>query len=302
VSAFSSNPVAVSVAAGAFVPQGSTFARVSITTGAAGSAELSLRAGATGRTLTVFVGVAPPDRVPAIVAAPVGVAVRSLPSAGTAIVPVGQSPTLTIDLLAADAAAATPVSVTTSDPAVANVSGPVVISAGSRRATFTLTTGVAGSAQLSFRVGLEGRTLDVIVGAAPPDRVPAILAPAVGVAAAELPSAGAAVIPAGQTRTIGVELLAAPATADTPVSVTTSDATIASVTGAPSVPAGSRRVELAIAAGAAGNARLVLRAGGDARTLDVFVGAAPDDRTPAVAAPPVCIEVGSSAVRCAGSP
>jgi hypothetical protein len=132
--------------------------------------------------------------------------------------------------------------------------------------------------------------------------VPAILAPAVGVAVAELPSAGAVVIPARQTRTIGVELLAAPAAADTPVGVTSSDAAIAAVAGSPIVPAGSRRVELAIAAGAAGNARLVLRAGAEGRTFDVFVDAAPGDRTPPIASPPVCIEIGSSAVRCAGSP
>jgi DNA-binding winged helix-turn-helix (wHTH) protein len=302
VSVFSSNPLAVSVAAGAFVPQGSTLARVSITSGAAGSAELTLRAGAAGRTLTIFVGSAPPDRLPAIFAAPVGVAVRSLPSAGTAIVPIGQSPTLTIDLLAADAPAPTPVSVTTSDAAVASASGPVVIPAGSRRVTFVLATGVAGRALLVFRVGAEGRELEVFVGPAPADRVPAILAPAVGVAVAELPSAGAVVIPARQTRTIGVELLAAPAAADTPVGVTSSDAAIAAVAGSPIVPAGSRRVELAIAAGAAGNARLVLRAGAEGRTFDVFVDAAPGDRTPPIASPPVCIEIGSSAVRCAGSP
>ncbi len=298
----SSDPAIAMVLGPVVIPQGSRAATLTVTTGSAGMAELVLRAGAEGRSLTIVVGAASPDALPAVVARPVGIAIRGLPSAGTAIVPVGQSPTLTIDLLAFDAGAPTPVTVTSSDAAVADVIGPLVIPAGSRRLSFTLATGVAGSAQLSFRAGLEGRTLDVIVGAAPPDRVPAIIAPPIGIAVRGLASETAVVMPALATRIVTLDLLATPAAADTPFSVTSTDPAVAAVTAPVSVPAGSRRADVTITAGAAGTARLVLRAGAVGRTLDVFVDSAPADRTPAVAAPPVCIEIGTSPVRCAGSP
>ena len=133
------------------------------------------------RELTVFVGTPPAGRIPPIVAAPVGVVVLAAPSVGQAIIPENSQQALTVRLLSEPATEETPVAVTSSDPAVADVLGQVVIPAGEQVATFEITTGEAGEATLTFRAGMEVRELTVFVGTPPPGRVPPIVAPIVGI-------------------------------------------------------------------------------------------------------------------------
>jgi hypothetical protein len=111
----------------------------------------------------------------------VGVVVLAAPSVGQAITAENSQQSLTVRLLSSPAAEETPVAVTSSDPAVADVIGQVVIPAGEQVATLTIETGEAGEATLTLRAGEEVRELTVFVGIPPPGRVPPIVAPIVGI-------------------------------------------------------------------------------------------------------------------------
>jgi hypothetical protein len=253
-----------------------------------------LRAGAEGRELRVIVGPVPSNRTPPIVAPPVGLTVQSIfPSAGQLALPASATRTISLRLLAAPAAAATPVTVTSSNPAIATAVGPVEIPAGSTDAALTLATGAAGETVLLLRAGAEGRELRVIVGPVPSNRTPPIVAPPVGLSVQSIfPSAGQLALPASATRTISLRLLAAPAAGTTPVSVTSSDSGVAAVVGAVEIPAGSTDAELTLTTGAAnGEAVLVLRAGAEGRELRVIVGPVASNRTAPVLAPPIGVQV-----------
>jgi hypothetical protein len=130
----------------------------------------------------VIVGPVATHRTPPIVASPVGVTVQSsFPSAGQLALPASTTRTISLRLLASPAAAATPVTVTSSDPAIATAVGPVEIPAGSTDAALTLATGAAGETVLLLRAGAEGRELRVIVGPVPSNRTPPVLAPPIGI-------------------------------------------------------------------------------------------------------------------------
>src|SRR5439155_22463511 len=98
--------------------------------------------------------------------------------------------TATVPLLPTPASVDTPVTVTSTDPAVATVLGTVVVRAGSQTATLTVTIGTAGTALLTLRAGTEVRGLTVIVGTPPAGSVPPIIAPPAGVVVLSPPSAG----------------------------------------------------------------------------------------------------------------
>jgi hypothetical protein len=89
--------------------------------------------------------------------------------------------TLDVRLLSVAVGVDTPVTITSSDSAVANVQGPVTIAAGEQVATLTITTGATGEATLTLRVVGEVRQITVFVGSPPPGRVPAIVAPMIAV-------------------------------------------------------------------------------------------------------------------------
>jgi hypothetical protein len=103
------------------------------------------------------------------------------PSLGQAITPENSEQNLVLQLLSSPATSDTEVVVTSSDPRVAGVEGPVIIPAGSKIATITVTTGQSGEATLTLRMGTELRQLTLFVGTLPLNRTPLILAPFVGV-------------------------------------------------------------------------------------------------------------------------
>ena len=160
-------------------------ATLTITTGTRGIAFLTMTAGTEVRELTVIVGPPPAGSVPPIVASPAGVFVQAAPSAGQLIVPGSGQQTLTVPLLPTPATADTPVTVRSSDPAIASVVGSVVIPAGSQVATMTIATGTQGIAFLTMTAGAEVRELTVIVGTPPPATVPPVVAPPVQIDVAQ---------------------------------------------------------------------------------------------------------------------
>jgi hypothetical protein len=83
--------------------------------------------------------------------------------------------------LSAPSAAATTVSVTSSDSNVASVAGPVVVPPGDTMAAFTIQTGVQGVATLTLRAGANVAQMVVVVGTPPASLLPLIAAPIVGV-------------------------------------------------------------------------------------------------------------------------
>jgi hypothetical protein len=84
-------------------------------------------------------------------------------------------------LLSTDAVAPTTVTVTSSNPNVAMVNGPVVVAPGSRSAALTTLTGIQGVATLTLRAGNDVAQLVVVVGTPPASLLPVITAPIVGV-------------------------------------------------------------------------------------------------------------------------
>jgi hypothetical protein len=291
VTVTSSDPAVATVVGTVVVRAGSQTATLTITTGTAGTALLTLRAGTEVRGLTVIVGTPPPGTVPPIVASPVGVVVLPAASAGRLMVPGSGQQTLTMPLLPTPAAVDTPVTVTSSDPAVATVLGAVVVRAGSQTATLTITTGMRGVAFLRMAAGAEVRELTVIVGTPPAGSVPPILAPAAGVVVQPAPSAGQLIVPGSGQQTLIVPLLPTPAPVDTPVTVRTSDPGVATVAGAVVIPAGGQVATIKIISGTPGIAILTMTAGTEVRELTVIVGTPPAGSVPPIVAPPVQIDV-----------
>jgi hypothetical protein len=300
VTVTSSNPAVAEVLDPVTIPAGARTAMFTVTAGTAGTAELILRGGGEGRVLTVIVGVPPAGSLPPIVAAPVGVVLRPLPSAGQAIIPPGQSATLTLTLLAAPAPGDTPVTVTSSNPAVAEVLDPVTIPAGARTAMFTVTAGTAGTAELILRGGGEGRVLTVIVGVPPAGNLPPIVAAPVGVVLRPYGTAGTLFQDTDTVRTITLRLLSQPAPSDVPVTALSADPTVADVQpGLTSIQTGARSVDLTVSAGPNdGETVVLLQVGSGIVTLRVLVGLPPAADTPVTVAPAVCVEVGDADVRC----
>jgi hypothetical protein len=179
----SSDPAVASVPAQVVVNAGERVAEVPVTSGGTpGEATITLNAGSLARQLTVIVGPPPADRVPPAVAPPVGVGVLPLAAVAHVAVPtVGAAPVVAVQLVNVPAAVDRTVTVSSSDPAVATVAGAVVLRAGERVATFNIVTGQAGVAVLRLEFDGETRELVVVVGTVPPDRIPAVTAPVVGV-------------------------------------------------------------------------------------------------------------------------
>jgi len=228
------------------------------------------------------------------IAAPVGALVRPFPLAGDVVLPAGATRTLRLRLLDVPAASAVAVSVSSSDPAIATIGGAVSIPAGETSALLTLVAGTQGEARLTLRAGDVGRELRVVVGTPQPDRTAPTLAPPVGALVRSLPRVGEVIVAPGGTRSVVLRVLDAPASAATPIVVTSSDPAVAAVTQAVVVPAGSTTALIPIDAGALGEALLVVRPEADprgGRELRVVVGASSPDRTPPIVAPPVGIAV-----------
>ncbi|MEB2343973.1 MAG: carboxypeptidase regulatory-like domain-containing protein [Deltaproteobacteria bacterium] len=272
------------------VAAGSTDAVLPITAGPSGAAVLEITGGGTGRELRVVIGTPGAGSTPPVVAPPVGIAILPYPSAGDVILPESSTRALTLRVLGTPAAADTELVIASSDPAVASIAGPVVIPAGSTDATFTITTGAAGTAIVMLVAGDDGRELRVTSGAPSPASTPPVVAPPVGIAVLEAGTAGTLFIEPGDTRSFELTLLAYPSLGDLPVSATSLDPSVATVSpGAQVLPTGESAITLTVTATAAGNAetRIDLAFGVERRTLRVVVGVPAAASAPTTVAPPV---------------
>ena len=192
------------------------------------------------------------------------------------------------------------VTVTSSDPSVATVTGPATIAAGSRMATITITTGAAGTAVLTLEVGSIRREFALLVGGTlPPSRTPLISAPPVGVSVVPAPlGVGRLSIPAGSAvnATVGVQVLTAPRATPTTVTVTSSNPVVVGFAAGSQVTttiaAGGLVVPLDLASsGATGAAILRFEIDGAVKELLVVVGNPAPSEIPAVVAPVIGVRI-----------
>jgi hypothetical protein len=185
-----------------------------------------------------------------------------------------------ITVLSSPASADTPVSVTSSNPAVATATATPVV-AGTRVTTLSITTGVDGVAVLTLRAGSEVWSVTVFVGAPPPNRTPLTVALPVGLSIPIAASAGQIVIAPTTTSPLIVQLLTEPLNAQAPlaVSVISSNPAVATATATPIQP-GQQTTTLTVTTGVPGTAVLTLTAGTTVRSFTVFVGAPSPAQTP----------------------
>ena len=292
VDVISSNGSVASVGGAVTIEQGSQTATITITTGSAGTVTLTLRAGNEIRQLTIVVGTPAPGTAPPTVARPVGVvAIATAGASGSVFTaPAGQS-TFRISLLSAPAGAATSVTVTSSNPNVADVTGPVTMPAGQQVAEITVTSGVEGTATLTFRAGTETRHVTVVVGTPPAGTAPVIMASPVGLVVLAAPSAGRLITNPGTQGAFTLPLVLAPVATATPVTVTSSHPNVATVTDPVVIAAGARVASVNVVTGVEGTATLTFRAGSETRQLTIVVGTPAPGTVPPVIASPVGLVV-----------
>ncbi len=282
----SSDPSIVAVPGRLTLPLGAGSLALTLVAGHAGQAIVTLRSGDRVRELNVIVGPSSPGSLSPVMAAPVGVAVLPAPSLGRFVVPESATTTLKIPFLSTPMAVDTVITLASSDAAVAAVPASLVLSAGRTDLTLPVTGGQAGRAVIDVRGAGVVRELTIVSG--PPaagSLSPAMAAP-VGVAVLPAPSLGRVVVPEVNARTFRLPFLPAPAVVDTPVTVTSSDTSVASFLAGVTIPVGGRDVELVVLTGDPGQAVLTLRGGGIVRELTVFVGEpAPGSLSPILAPP-----------------
>ncbi len=290
VTVTSSNP-AVASATTSTITAGQQVTTLSITTGSDGVAVLTLRAGDEVRSVTVFVGTPPADQTPIALAPAVGLAIALPPSAGQVLTTADRDVSTVVTILSAPAEVDTPVTVTSSNPAVATATASTIL-AGQQVTTLSINALTDGVTVLTLRAGSEVRSLTVFIGTPPPNQTPISFAPAVGVSIALPPSAGQVITAAAQTFTVTVTVLDAPLSGATPlaVSVTTSASGVATAT-ASAVQPGQQVTTLTITSGSEGTAVLTLRAGTSVRSVTVIVGTPAPNQTPIVFAPAVGISM-----------
>ncbi|MGB2715170.1 MAG: Ig-like domain-containing protein [Vicinamibacterales bacterium] len=290
VSITSSNP-AVAMATSGPIAAGSQTATLLITAGEAGTATLIIRAGGETRSLKVVVGGASPFGIPYVFGPPVGVSVLPAPSAGYVIAAAGEQSTLALALLSTPAGAQTPVTVTSTNPAVATATAGV-IAAGDQTTQVSITTLANGVTTIVLRAGGVTRLLTVVVGTPAPNAIPLIAASPVGVSSIRGPRAGEIFAPTAAARTVRVRFLNAPAANDTQVDVTSSDPAVATATSPAVIHAGEQTLDVVLATGNAGRATLTFSAAGQTLTLDVAVGIdAVAEKTPLVSSAPAGVSI-----------
>jgi hypothetical protein len=187
VSVTSSDPT-IATATADPIAAGSRTTILRVATAADGIARLTLRAGAQTWTVTVFVGNVPVERRPVLVASPVGASIAALSQLGTVVAQPGTPivSSLGIQLLAAPRLSAVTVSAQSSDTAIATVNGAATttaeLSAGQAVLGLTIaTTGLEGTAVITFEFDGQRLQLLVVVGNPPASQRPAIGAPVLGV-------------------------------------------------------------------------------------------------------------------------
>jgi hypothetical protein len=220
----------------------------------------------------------------------VGLAVNPVPRLDTLVVPTAGAHQLAIPLLAAPAGARITVGVSSSDPAIADVSGPVVIEAGSQAGVFELVTGANGTAILRLVIDGEVYELAVVVGSTARSGVNT---QAVGLAVQPGGTAGTLLIEPSYSLDVVLPLLGVPAISDVFVTLQSRDSQVADISLTSTVvPAGSTGVAFTVFASALPGETLIdLFYGDEHKTLRVVIGAPADSDWPLTITPVLGIEV-----------
>jgi hypothetical protein len=292
VTVTSSNPAVASISGNVTIASGAQTANVTIQTGSEGVATLTFQAGSATKQLTVVVGTPPAQLVPPTFANAVGVVVIRAASTqlGRIYSPVSGQSSVGVQLVTSPVATDTPVAVTSSDSTVVSVVGGVIIPAGTRSAAITMGTGSAGVATLRFSIGTETRELTVVVGTPPAGLVPLVISGAAGVVILPDRQGGRIYSATAGQSSVNLTLLDSPAPVATAVTVTTSDANVATVTGLPFIPAGSKSAALNILTGNQGVATLTVSVGAARTQMVVVVGNPPAALLPVIVAPVVGVK------------
>ena len=289
----SSNPAVASATAGT-VAAGQQTATIAVTTGAAGTAILTIRAGDDVRSFTVVVGSGDAARTSPVTARPVGVSVSPGTSAGQVIIPAPGQAGFVVRLLTAATAADVPVTVESSNPAVATAIG-APIPAGAQTAAIIVTAHSHGTAILTVRAGSQVRSLTIVVGAPSAGTAPPYAAARpVGLRTTALPGSPGVFAPSAATRSLQVRVLRAPAAANRSISIASSDPAVVQVEGPSHVMAGEQTVEIVLRTGAAGRAHLTFDVDGERSSIEILVDEAPSAAAPLAAAAPVGVRLTSS--------
>ena len=188
VTVTSSDPAVVAVGSPATILTGEQVVTLSVTTGVAGRATITIDAGGIKTLLDVRVGAEPGASTPAAAARPIGTSVTVNPVLGRVFAPsdVTSAPTLVVRLLAAPATQPVPVVVTTSSPTIVGIGASPSINASVGAGQQTLEValsipGTEGASLIIFEYDGQRRQLLVIVGNPPASQIPAVSAPIVGV-------------------------------------------------------------------------------------------------------------------------
>jgi hypothetical protein len=256
-----------------------------------GEAVLRLRAGDAARTLRVYVGQDALGHLPLTLAGAVGVALPEPIRILYWPVPVGGTQSLRLPLLESVASSDTEVRFGVTPSGVVEVPETVLIPAGSRLLDLQVRGLDNGVALLTLRFADEVRVIELLVGTAAEGRLPTVLAPPVGVEMFPPRTSGQVPLALGESRVVQVPLLGAPTQAPVTVNI---DADAPGIVAAPAmveIPVGSRNAALVLSGLDDGRARLTLRYGDQARSLEVAVGTAAPDLLPPVLAPGVGVDV-----------
>jgi hypothetical protein len=288
----SSNPAVVNVAADVQIAAGSLIANIPLTIGQPGTAVLAITIGGSTQTLTVTAGPPPGGVASPVIAQPVGITIIPNVTIGTVGAPAVGQHTFGLRLLAAPAPSEVPVTISSSNPAIADVSGPVSVEAGQQVAPITLLSTAEGVATLAITAAGQTRHLTIVIGAAAASQLPAVIASPASVSVIpDQPTGAVLIMPVSSQSTIGVPLLSSDAAVTTPVTISSTNEAIASALIAGDIPAGSRTATLTIQSGQDGIALLTVTVNGQSRTLPVLVGTASAGQIPAVIAPITSIEI-----------
>lgn len=286
VSVVSTNPSVATGSSGPLVAGRSTI-DLTITSGQPGVATLVIRVGDQVRGVTVIVGSVAANALPLVVARPAGLSIANTLPTGHVLTVSGRQSTVTLNALPQPATAATPVTVDSTNPSVATATADP-IQPGSQSVNLVISAHGDGTTLLIVRAGAEVRAITVIVGDIQVQRLPLVFARPAGVSLARLPDAGRIFAPTGAVRMIRVRLLDTPATADTPVTVTSTNPSVATLGASAVVRAGEQAADLMLSLSEAGSAMLTLTAGSAQSQLEIVVGSTPEPaRSSLVGARPV---------------
>jgi hypothetical protein len=297
VTVTSSNPAVATATATAIQP-GEQTVTLTINALTSGVTVLTVRAGTDVRTITIIVGSPTPGSTPVALGAPVGVATSAPPTAGQVVTSAGRTATITIKILLSPHSGSTalPVSVTSSDPAIATAVASAV-QPGSQVTTLTITTLADGVVSLTLRAGTFVGAVGVFVGAPPPAGTPLAVAAPVGVSVVPATMGHISITPGSVvSATIGVQLLAAARGNALPVTITTSNPSVVSLGGSAtlstSIAAGDLTVPVPLLTiGATGVSVLRFEFDGTTRELVVVVGNPSPTQVPTLTAPVIGIRI-----------